>query len=278
MNKQSNTNAKKPAAVLKQFVVRAAPVGDFPVIFDADSLHHGQMLAIQHGTEPDVVGYDFYQASKTLSENVAQRILDAYVEKVGIPKEEVRLRQRLPSPTRKAAHKPRKTNDANLVLAHDNTKKEAAKEPVKADQQESSQDYRSLNEKNGIVDDFQKTVQAMHDGKDVQEHVKEEPKASADNPHGAVVKAQDKPKRKYNRESKAARAKRDNKALKIFQQEISEAVAESETVMEPVAAAPNVDPEFIKEQKLIAALKLAKEVMGDVSPRFVKAIMESDLL
>lgn len=214
MNQAAKTEA------LKQLIVRISPVSHSPIIFDALSKENGQLHCVVNN-EDKVVGLDFYMASIPMEEEAARKVVQAYAEQAGIPLESVVVRSRLPKTNKEVKHTRRKTDDANLVLAHDSTK-------PKKDEQESNQDYRSLNEINGKEDEFTKNVQAMHDNHG---------KSSAENPEGAVVKAADKEprkKRKYQRTPKAQRSARSKAAYEQYVKELGKTVEQQPEIMEPL--------------------------------------------
>jgi len=244
MNKQTNTAANN----LKQLIVRISPVSGAPVLFDASSKHNGQISCIVSGEEK-IVGLDFYQAAVPMEEDAAKQVVQAYAERANIPLESVVVRHRLPKANiaPPAPRKARKLNDANLVLASDNTK------PVKKDEQESTQDYRSKSE-------LEAAVQQMHDNATKKPTPEPVQQASAENPEGATVKPQERQRRKYERTAKSVRTKRSAAALKRYHEELQAATKDSTTLMEP--AAHNATREVVDQATLELAMALAKILKG----------------
>lgn len=185
------------------FIVRI--YNDMPVIFDAASKKAGQLKCVMKNKE-ETVGVDFYSHCIPMDREHAEEVVKAYVERKHIPFESVRIRDRMPSdePRKSGPRKQRKTNDANLQLVHSEPKNVQDKGP-----QESSQDYRSLNEING-VSDFTTAVQNLHDG--VNQDSSEE-----DQEQAKVEHAQPRQRRAYNKTPTEERSKRSVKALEKFQ-------------------------------------------------------------
>lgn len=247
---------------MKAVIARLNPITNSAIVFLPETLKDSQLDAFVDG-QVKRVGWQFYQHSQKLTRDDAVKVAKMFAEHEGIPLEEIHVRERMPKTNvveQVPAKRQRLTNDANLVLAHDSSK----------GAQESSQDYRSKQEKE---QSFTETVQALHDGKEPAE----EKKATAEEPEGAVVQ-KPRQKRKYNKKNDKEISARSRAALAQFHKEVAEATKNSETIMQPAVADPKLDEEFVKEQKLIAAMKIAKEVLGEPSPRFIKAIMESGLL
>lgn len=261
MNKQTDT--------VVSIIPRFAPVSDKAMIFYPDTRAEGQIDSYVDGKRVRV-GIDVYMATERLTEADSKKIALDYAKLENIDPTRLVVRQRLPKTNPTPVKRARRTNDSNLVLVKDEKK-------VDAKEQESNQDYRSVEERKR--DELAIAVQALHDGKEPAE----EPKASAssqataDNPEGAVVQ-KPRQKRVYNKKNDREVSARSRGALARFHKEIGKAVEASPTVLQPVAAAPEMDENFVKEQKLIAALKIAKEVLGEPSPRFIKALMDSGVL
>lgn len=262
MNKQANN--------VVSIIPRFAPVSDKAMIFYPDTRSEGQIDTYVDGKRLRV-GIDVYMATERLTEADSKKIALDYAKHENIDPARLVVRQRLPKTNVAPAKRARRTNDSNLVLVKEDKK----------GAQESSQDYRSLVERK--QDELAEMAQALHDGETKQEEPKasvdnsESARASASNPEGAVVQ-QPRQKRAYKKKNDKEISARSRAALARFHKEVAAATKESETIMKPVAPAPNVDPEFAREQKLLAAMKLSKEILGEVRADFVKTILNSDLL
>lgn len=244
MQKQAN----KAAETLKQLIVRISPVSGAPVLFDAGSKHNGQISCIVSGEEK-IVGLDFYQAAVPMEDDAAKQVVQAYAERINAPVENFLVRHRLPKTdiAKPAVRKPRKLNDANLILAADNTK-------AKPEGQESNQDYRSKSE-------LAAAAQQLHDSATQKPAQEPAQQASAENPEGATVKPQERQRRKYERTPKAARTKRSAAALKRYHEELQAVQKDNPSIMEPVAA--TVSDEEKEKQVLILAAKLARIILDN---------------
>lgn len=128
----------------------------------------------------------------------------------------------------------RRTNDANLTLVQ------------KGDQQ---------------ADELAVAAQALHDGE-----TQKAPKEKAED-------AQPKQKRSYRKQTDKQLSARSAAALRRYHQELESSSKETPAAPE-VQAAPTMNEDSLKEQKLLTAMKLIKEIGSEVKPGLVKSIMD----
>lgn len=234
---------------MQNVIIRISPITSKPVIFFPETSKAGKIEGYTEGRRLQL-DEDYYTASAPMETEQAKQIAKAYAASVNVPEHDIYVRTRRP----KTVAKQRKTNDSNLVLVKNEKKAE----------QESQQDYRSANEKAGKEDALQKAAQSLQDT-----HT-EEKKASASNPEGAVVKPQEKKaKRGYVKRSQA----KSQSAMARYLKELGQA-AETVPAAPEVQAAPTMDEDSLKEQKLLTAMKLIKEIGSEVKPSLLKAIMD----
>lgn len=244
---------------IQQFVVRTMPLTNEAMIVDALSRNNGRLRGFVGGKEVEI-GFDTYQASGSVDLDAAKKIVQAFAKQQNIAETDVVVRARLPKTnaanvSMPRQRKPRKTDDIELKVVSNEQKAT----------QESSQHYRSKNEIMGKPDDFQNTVQQMHDAAtDKQTEQKNEQKASADKPEGAVVKSGEKKvKRAYNRK-KTEQSKRSAAALKRYQDDLAKTVADNPRIMEPVVPGPGVSQAQADDAIMELAKALAKILKGGV--------------
>jgi hypothetical protein len=202
---------------MKQVIARVTPNNDKAVLFFPETKKDGQITCFLEGTERRV-GVDFYQATHPLSKEDAFKIAQTYAEHAKIAPEEILVRQRLPKSLNSKA---RKTNDVvanNLTLVK--------------------------NEEKGET--LQQMAQELHDSATK----KEDKKATAANPEGAVVHPRQ--KRKYERKEN----KRSAAALRRYQDELAKTSAQSPTIMQPVAH--NATPQEYDAAVMELATAIAK--------------------
>lgn len=234
---------------MKEVVIRVNPVNSLPIVFDRDSAAEGQIDSFINGQVKRVGISDYYAHCEPMSADLARKVAKDYARHFNIPEDEVVIRERLKKTVKPHQQTRRKTDDANLVLVKSN------KQP--AGKQEASQDYRSLNEKQGKVDNFANTVQGMQDA-----HDEEKGKATAKNPEGAVVKPADKvvrTKRKYERKERSAKSKA------AYERYLKELSAQSPQVEVPERSNNSAtSEEEIDPQTLKIAIALARVLKGAI--------------
>lgn len=205
---------------MKAVIARITPNNDKAVLFFPETKKDGQITCFLEGAERRV-GVDFYQATHALSKEDAFKIAQSYAQHANIPPEEIIVRQRLP---KSFTSKPqRKTNDVaanNLTLVKSEEKGET----------------------------LQQMAQELHDSATK----KDDKKASAANPEGAVVHPRQ--KRKYERKEN----KRSAAALRRYQEELAKTAAQSPSIMEPAKPGPDVTPAQYDSAVMELAMALAK--------------------
>jgi hypothetical protein len=256
--------------MLKQFVVRLAPLTHSPIIVDANSLDAGRLKAVVNGKDETVIGIDYFRASEPADLTVAHKIVMEYAKRNNIPETDVMVRARLP---KSFSSKQRKTQDANLVLVKNDD------EQTKKEAKTKEQDYRSKVERE--ADELAVAAQAMQDSHDKQERkkatddavkplealakeYKQAPakEASVANPEGATVKRTDgekqRAKRPYNKTSEKERSAKSRAAYERYVKELEKTAAKSPTIMEPVKPGPGVSQETVDAETMKLAMALAR--------------------
>lgn len=262
---------------MRQLVVRISPITGQPVLFDALSKSNGQLRAWVNN-ESKTVGLDFYAASQPMDEDVAKQVVQAFAEQQNIPLESLIVRHRLPksnaanvSMPRKRA--PRKTNDANLQIVKDDQSSATLEQRV---QEFHKSQKQSAEQRKSGDDKLANAVQALQDAHNSVHGKKEQPKqeapqkneqkASAEKPEGAVVKRDEKQrtKRAYQKKPAAERSAKSRAAYERYIKELGSQVAENPQIMEPVVPGPGVSQAHADDAIMELAKALAKILKGGV--------------
>lgn len=241
---------------MQQYVVRLAPITSQPIIVDANSLDAGRLQAIVDN-KPTVIGIDYFRASEPADLDIAHKIVMEYAKRNNIPETEVAVRARLPK-SNVIAHKPRKTNDAHLVLAKSEAKDDMSSSTLEQRVQ-AFHDSQNAPKKDKLADAVQQLQDAHTSVHGKRSSDKQESaKASAEKPHGATVKrsAEEKAKRPYKRKPASERSAKSRAAYERYVKEIGQHVENNPSIMEPVQA--NISPEVANEALMELAKALAK--------------------
>jgi len=254
---------------MQQYVVRLAPITSQPIIVDANSLDAGRLNAIVDN-KATVIGIDYFRASEPADLEIAHKIVMEYAKRNNIPETEVAVRARLPK-SNVTALKGRKTDDAKLVVAKPEAKDDMSSSTLEQrvqafhDSQKQPAAHHDTKKKDELANAVQQLQDAHTSVHGKRSSDKQEPaKASAEKPEGATVKrpVEEKAKRPYKRKPASERSAKSRAAYERYVKEISAAVAESPTAMQPVVPGKGVSEADVDEATMQFALKLAKLLKG----------------
>jgi hypothetical protein len=265
--------------MLKQYVVRLAPITHLPIIVDANSLDAGRLKAVI-ADKPQEIGIDYFRASEPVDLEYAHKIVQEYAKRAKIGETEFSVRARLPKSFTK-----RKANDSNLVLAKSDEKLAQAKPGDAPKEQSLEEKVKEFHESELRIAREKKAAKEGKKQEDVDaalkpleelaaEHGKKTASkseaiptttgASSANPEGAVVKRDEvekkRTKRAYTKSSEKERSAKSKAAYDRYVKELAAAAVQSPTIMEPVAH--TATPQQYDAAVLELASALAKILKG----------------